>query len=884
MKSILMAFAVTIASVFAQDINVIPKPAEIVKGNGTFQLNADTEIVVSDGAEKTAKQLQDYLKPATGFTVSTKGTGNFFINLFSSSDNTISLVLDDESKLGAEAYKLESTSDQIVITAKTETGLFYGCQTLRQLLPVEIFSNEIHKNVKWTVPAVTIKDQPRFGWRGMMIDSSRHFQTVDYLKKFIDRLAMQKLNKFHWHIVDGHGWRLEIKKYPRLTDIGAWRPQPPIGRYGGFYTQEEVKEIVKYAADRHITVIPEIEMPGHSMAAIASYPELSCSKVEGTVAPFYEYPCAAQRFPHCKNSDVFCASNEKVFTFLEDVLKETFELFPSTYIHVGGDEVNKGDWKRCPSCQKFKKEQGLKDEHELQSYFMKRMEKFINKNGRRMIGWDEILEGGLAPNATVMSWRGIKGGIKSAKMGHDVVMSPEKPLYFDHGQSRHPSHPAHWPGIETLKEVYHYNPIPKELTAEEAKHILGAQANLWSVFIHTPELHDVQTYPRQFALAETVWTPLENKNWDDYLKRQAVSLKRLDQMNISYWIEPDMEKVAKWQPSMCKETNQEWTFDLTGKVKKSGRINFVFQYTRGGHRLDIEKAELLKNGQPVSSDEHDGFSGGSNHKNTYTLELKSFDPTAKYELKARVHSDGGTDSYGEISLTTADGIDWYKAPKLSNSSATKATTQNRDKKMYDWKERHNRCKKFVKKNSPDVIFIGDSITHYWGGEPSNRYKCAPKVWNKYFGNLNTANLGFGWDRTENVLWRLKNGALAETKPKLVVMMIGTNNLDINTDKEIADGIKAICDEINTQSPNTKILLVGILPRLKQYKTNPEDVNLLTSFLHNRNNVTYFNANYGFTDKDGKIKKELFRDEVHPNAKGYEVIGSTLKPVIEKLLK
>ena len=883
MKSILMAFAVTMTSLFAQEINVIPKPAEVIKGTGTFQLNSKTEIIADDNAEMTAKQLQKFLQPATGLKLEIDEPGNFFTNLFTSNDNKITLKLDEDAELGEEAYTLASNEDGVVITAKTEAGLFYGCQTLRQLLPAEVFANELQKDVKWTIPAVTIKDQPRFGWRGMMLDSSRHFQTVDYIKKFIDRLAMQKLNKFHWHIVDGHGWRLEIKKYPRLTDIGAWRPQPPIGRYGGFYTQEEVKEIVKYAADRHITTIPEIEMPGHSMAAVASYPELSCSKVEGPVAPFYEYPCAAQRFPHCKNSDVFCASSEKVYKFLEDVLLETFELFPSTYVHVGGDEVNKGDWKRCPSCQKFKKEQGLKDEHELQSYFMKRMEKFINGHGRRMIGWDEILEGGLAPNATVMSWRGIKGGIKSAKMGHDVVMSPEKPLYFDHGQSRHPAHPAHWPGVETLKEVYHYNPIPKELTAEEAKHILGAQANLWTIFIHTPELHDVQTYPRQFALSETVWTPLENKNWEDYLKRQEVALKRLDIMNISYWTEPEMQKVASWKPSMCKETNQEWTFDLTGKIKESGKLDFAFQYTRGGHRLDIEKVELLENGKAISVDEHEGFSGGSNRRNIYSLTVDTIKPSAKYELKARVHSDGGTDSYGDV-LLSLGGVDWYKAPKLVESSAIKPVTQNRDKAMYDWKERHERCKKFVKENSPDVLFIGDSITHYWGGEPSNKYKCAPGVWNKHFGNLKTANLGFGWDRTENVLWRIKNGGLAGTQPKLVVMMIGTNNLDFNTDQEIADGIKVICDEINKQSPKTKILLVGILPRLKKHTTNPEEVNLLTSFLHNRNNVTYHNVNYGFLDKDGKIKKELFRDEVHPNAKGYEVIGSTLRPVIDKLLK
>jgi lysophospholipase L1-like esterase len=706
---------------------------------------------------------------------------------------------------------------------------------------------------------------------------------VDYIKKFIDRLAMQKLNKFHWHLIDGHGWRLEIKKYPRLTEVGAWRPQPPIGRYGGFYTQEQVKEIVKYAADRHITIIPEVEMPGHSRAAIASYPELSCSKIEGPVGIFYDYPCAEQRFPPKKNADVFCASSEKVYQFLEDVLKETFELFPSKYIHIGGDEVQKKYWKQCSRCQEMKKTKKLKNEHEIQSHFIKRMEKFINANGRRLIGWDEILEGGLAPNATVMSWRGIKGGIKSAKMGHDVVMSPGKPLYFDHAQSRHPSHPAHWPGVETLKEVYDYNPIPEELTPKEARHILGAQANLWTVFIHTPELYDVQTYPRQFALSETVWTPLESKNWEDYLKRQETALKRLDIMNISYWIEPETTPVADWTPEMCTTTSQSWTFNLTEKLTEAGPFDLFFQYQKGRHRLHIKEVKLLENGKTISIDKHQGTTGGASRHNRYRIKLEPLKPDAEYKIKALVHTDGGTNSYGTVSLSKAGGKTWYKAPKIKPSSAIQPVTQNRDK-MYNWKERHNRCTKFVKENNPDILFIGDSITHYWGSEPSHRYKCAPQVWNKYFGGLETANLGFGWDRTENVLWRIKNGALAGTQPKLAVMMIGTNNLDFNTAQEIADGIKTICNEIGKQSPKTKILLVGILPRLKAHKVDPEAVNLLTSFLHHRDNITYININYGFIDHNGKVKKALFRDEVHPNAKGYKVIGSSLRPVIDKLLK
>ncbi|NQW41255.1 MAG: family 20 glycosylhydrolase, partial [Cryomorphaceae bacterium] len=356
-----------------------------------------------------------------------------------------------------------------------------------------------------TLPAMTVRDQPAFAYRGMHLDVCRHFFDVDFVKRYLDLMAEHKMNRFHWHLTEDQGWRIEIKRYPRLTDVGAWRNASQVGpygdqrfdstRYGGFYTQDEVREIVAYAAARHITVIPEIELPGHARAALAAYPKLSCRGEELPVATGWGV-----------FDDVFCAGNDSVFTFLEGVLDEVLALFPGEYIHIGGDECPKKRWHDCAKCQARLKAEGLADEHALQSYFIRRIEGYLNSRGRQIIGWDEILEGGLAPNATVMSWRGEAGGIAAAKAGHDAIMTPGKPCYWDHYQSKDPGEPHAIGGFNPVESVFLYNPVPAELSADEAKRILGAQANLWTEYVLTPEQAEYMILPRLLALAEVLWT------------------------------------------------------------------------------------------------------------------------------------------------------------------------------------------------------------------------------------------------------------------------------------------------------------------------------------------------------------------------------------------
>lgn len=449
----------------------------------------------------------------------------------------IILAIDEKGEYeNEEAYRLSVTERGIQINANTRAGLFYGIQTLRQLFPAEIEHTDpslVPKNTSWEIRAVKVYDYPRFGYRGMHLDVARHFFPVEFVKKYIDLLALYKFNRFHWHLTEDQGWRIEIKKYPKLTEIGAWRDSTLIGnygsgkydriRYGGYYTQEEVKEIVAYAADRHITVIPEIELPGHSSAAIASYPELGCfdKKVEvATTWGVFE--------------DIYCPK-EETFKFLENVLDEVIELFPSTYVHIGGDEAPKKQWEESEIAQAVIKREGLKDEHELQSYFVGRIEKYLNSKGRQIIGWDEIMEGGLAPQATVMSWRGESGGIEAAKMKHNVIMSPNASNYFDHYQSEPVEEPIAIGGLTTLKNVYEYEPIPSELTEEEAKYILGAQANVWTEYIHTGAKVEYMAFPRAIALAEVLWSPKEAKNWMDFLTfRLHLNFEHLDILEVNY--------------------------------------------------------------------------------------------------------------------------------------------------------------------------------------------------------------------------------------------------------------------------------------------------------------------------------------------------------------
>ncbi len=495
-------------------INLIPKPQSSEIGNGNFILNENT-VIYADKDNFEAKYLQSEIKKRfdKNLQISKKvNTHSGLINLYINKN------------LRPENYELYSSQEGIIIHGKTSKEIFMGIQTLLQLFDV--------KNNALQVPFVKIKDFPKFQWRGMHLDVCRHFFTKKEVKKYIDYLAMYKINTFHWHLTDDQGWRIEIKKYPKLTEVGAWRNGSMIGhyseqrfddkKYGGFYTQEDIKEIVKYATDRHINVVPEIEMPGHAVAAIASYPWLSCTGKQIEVQKMWGV-----------FDDIFCPK-EETFTFLENVLTEVMELFPSKIIHIGGDEAPKTRWKNCAHCQALIKKEGLKDEHELQSYFIQRIEKFLNSKGRKIIGWDEILEGGLAPNAAVMSWRGTEGGIAAAKQKHDVVMSPGSHCYFDHYQGDPKNEPVAFGGYTTLEKVYQFNPLPTELTSDEQKYILGAQANLWTEYINDFNHVEYMLFPRIMALSEVLWGTSNPENYQEFQQRVFQNMKTLDKLGVNY--------------------------------------------------------------------------------------------------------------------------------------------------------------------------------------------------------------------------------------------------------------------------------------------------------------------------------------------------------------
>ncbi len=512
---------------WSQPVSIIPKPVKMEAGNGYFKIDNHTSIKYDTkvaALRQTASFFSSFVKDVSG------------INLTQNAKHVkyISFELKKIPAIGDEGYKLSVSPTSIVIAANNPKGIFYGIQSLIQLLP------QVRTNAAMQIPALEITDYPRFKWRGMHLDVVRHFFTPNTVKEYIDLMSAYKFNTFHWHLSDDQGWRLEIKKYPKLTSVGAWRadrrgiswgaseetkPGEPT-TYGGYYTQEQVKDIVKYAQERNITIVPELDVPGHSGAAITAYPYLSCSGKPQTMITGGVYP---------KNySFTLCVGKDSVYTFMKDVLTEVLKLFPSEYIHIGGDEVDKTAWTTDSSCQRLMRKEHLKDVDELQSYFIRQMEKFLVSHGRKLIGWDEILEGGLAPEATVMSWRGISGGIAAAKMHHNVVMTPGEPLYFDHYQAGPEGEPVAFGGMNTLKMVYDYNPIPTDLNEEESKYVLGAQANLWAEMISSHAHVEYMILPRMLALAEAVWTPLSEKNYDDFYQRVQQQFRVFDQKGYNY--------------------------------------------------------------------------------------------------------------------------------------------------------------------------------------------------------------------------------------------------------------------------------------------------------------------------------------------------------------
>lgn len=511
-------------------IAIIPKPQQLRLGEGHFTVRATTRLVVSEADRATAASLADRLRETTGFDLPVE------VGDTSAADTICLRRGPTPSADDAEGYRLSVTPERILIEAGQSAGLFYGVQTLRQLLPLT--DGSLAGDV--TVPAVEVEDRPRFSWRGLMLDAGRHFFPVLFVKKLLDVMALYKFNRLQFHLTEDQGWRIEIKAYPRLTEVGSQRaeteapfplmaltdrPTPRMDGtpYGGFYTQDDIREIVAYAAERFITVVPEIEMPGHSVAALTSYPELGC------VGSGYQV-----RTTWGVAEEVLCAGKESTYEYVERVLSEVVDLFPSEYIHIGGDECPKAHWRNCPHCQAVIQREGLADEHELQSYFIRRVEKILDAKGRRLIGWDEILEGGLAPKATVMSWRGAKGGIAAASANHDVIMTPNTHVYFDYYQSEHVAdEPRAQPHFLPLEKVYAFDPV-EGVPEDKTGHVLGGQGNVWTEWISTEDHFEYMTFPRALALADAVWSPAPREAYDEFLTRLQSHLTRLEQLGVNY--------------------------------------------------------------------------------------------------------------------------------------------------------------------------------------------------------------------------------------------------------------------------------------------------------------------------------------------------------------
>lgn len=516
--SFLLLLATIINANAQTEVSIVPMPVTVNSEAGVKQWRNNIDIVTPTDAQAVAEVLREQL---SSIKINSK------IVTQSKNNNAIRFQLASDKNLGEEGYTLIINDKGALITASANAGLFYGTQSLLQLL-------QANQQTQY----VQITDYPRFVYRGLHLDVGRHMFPVPFIKKYIDLMAYHKFNRFHWHLTEDQGWRIEIKKYPKLTSVGGFRKESPIGKattktrasvkydgipYGGFYTQEEIKEIVAYAQKRFVTIIPEIEMPGHAQAALTAYPELGCTGGPYQVATTWGV-----------FNEVFCAGKEETFTFMQNVLDEVMALFPSTYIHIGGDECPKVRWKECPHCQKRISENNLKDEHELQSYFIGRIEKYLNKNGRQIIGWDEILEGGLAPNATLMSWRGEEGGIAAAKQKHNVIMTPGKWVYLDYAQDTTAGEPLSIGGFTPVSKVYNYEPLPAQLSAEEGKYVIGSQCNVWSEYMKTPAHVEYMVYPRASAMSEVVWSPKEKRDYKDFVKRMKVHVTRLQSMNVNY--------------------------------------------------------------------------------------------------------------------------------------------------------------------------------------------------------------------------------------------------------------------------------------------------------------------------------------------------------------
>lgn len=609
----------------AAPIAIIPAPVKLTPLEGEFQLTHKTVVHAGFGTIPEARYMARELSRAAGHTFEVVEDGS------PAAESAVVLRIDHaRADLGPEGYRLEVTGNRITIVAAKPAGLFRATQTVRQLLPPE---GLVGPEDMPSIPCVSIEDYPRFGWRGHLFDVCRHFFTVDEVKRAIDLIAFHKLNTFHWHLTEDQGWRIEIKRYPKLTQVGAWRTEMDDTRSGGFYTQDEVREVVEFAAERHINVVPEIELPGHSMAALASYPELGC-----TGGPY-----------EVKNDwgvykDVYCAGHEQTFEFLQNVLDEVLALFPSRYIHIGGDECPKERWAKCPRCQERIRAEGLKDEHELQSYFIRRFEKHLAERGRRLIGWDEILEGGLAPGAIVQSWRGTKGGIQAASAGHDVIMSPSTHCYLDYSYAATP-----------LEKAYEYEPIPGKLASDKAHHVLGIEGNLWSEWVPDMLTYEQQVYPRLVALAEAAWSPAGSRDWADFEKRMKEHQKRLNALDV-HCGKPEAihtegtKVVGHWTASQMVEGGCELEWDVSQYIDGPGMYEVMFWWTGGNAGLQLYWTAMLQDGNELSRDTHAAWSGYDKRSIIYRLNVTDYRSDATYKLCAHLRSMGGMDSNGDVLL------------------------------------------------------------------------------------------------------------------------------------------------------------------------------------------------------------------------------------------
>jgi hexosaminidase len=630
-------------------IQIIPQPASVVPGKGSFVFTAHTQIVATASAQALAEQVRDYLRPATGFP---------FPIVRTAAASSVILAMDHSLKrLGPEGYRLEITRVGIRIRAFEPAGIFYGMQSLRQLLPADLMRRTSVDGVRWAVPIAVIEDTPRFSWRGSHLDVARHFMPKEFVLKFLDLMALHKLNVLHWHLVDDQGWRIEIKKYPRLalvggkTDYTTFNPVQPMEAVslpqGGYYTQDDIREVVRYAAQRFITVVPEIEMPGHSAAAITAYPSLG-NKLEieqgGGDTSFMTFSGMHQAADSNYNVD------ESTIHVLQDVLTEVLALFPSKFIHIGGDEVDKRPWHYNPKAQARMQELGLKDENELQSWFVRQMDQFLAAHNRRLVGWDEILEGGLAPGATVMSWRGIDGGIAAAKAGHDVVMTPESSTYLDHYQWIAPRlEPLAIGGFLPLETVYNFEPVPPSLTPAEAQHVLGGQAQLWSEFIPQSKQMEYLAYPRLSALAEAVWSPRASRNFADFSTRLKPDTERLRILNVNFRpVTPLPAPATHWVAGEAAAAFTEREWDVSSAFTSPGQYDVVF-FQSGGHgQMEIEWIELRENGTPVQRITRAGSTDPRLRSNDFLFGLPTYHARSHYTIRASVRGIGGADTTGDV--------------------------------------------------------------------------------------------------------------------------------------------------------------------------------------------------------------------------------------------